>query len=54
MDKTTCSSDNGIHVPDWSTLHIQSDGGTQYIDVLCGLCGESGCLIVADPDAVTW
>jgi len=45
MDDEICPNDSeGIHRPDWATMHIESDGGTWYVDVNCQLCGRSGCV----------
>ena len=46
-DEDCCSfpsSANARHVPDWKTVHVESDGGVFYIDVNCKRCGRSGCL----------
>lgn len=37
-------SPTGTHEPDWSTVHIEVDGGEAYVDVKCVYCGRPGCL----------
>jgi hypothetical protein len=34
----------GRHLPDWTTAHVEVDGGEFYVDVNCKLCGRSGCV----------
>ena len=44
------------HVPDWESVHVDSDGGEYYIDVTCSACGRSGCLGTAKTlaDNISW
>jgi len=40
-----CSkTQDGKHVPDWKTVHVEVDGDGIYVDVNCIYCGESGCI----------
>lgn len=43
--ETDCpQAPHGCHEPDFTTLHIEWDGGELYLDVNCMYCGRSGCL----------
>ena len=42
------------HVPDWDTLHVESEGGQWYVDVSCIHCGRSGCVCKAEPEDIDW
>jgi hypothetical protein len=35
---------DGKHVPDWSSVTSESDGGEWYVDIPCVACGRSGCV----------
>lgn len=39
-----CPVTGKLHIPNWKTVTISSDGGETYIDVCCQNCGRSGCL----------
>ena len=39
-----CPATQKSHVPDWSTLSVDWDGGKAYVDVNCKDCGRSGCV----------
>lgn len=39
----SCPRNHGGHEPDWSSAHVEFDGGA-YLDVVCKHCGRSGCV----------
>ncbi len=43
-DDLDVCDDGGAHTPDWATAFIESDGGADYIDVMCSKCGRDGCV----------
>jgi len=48
------NTDDGVHVPDLTTVHVDRDGDGVYIDVNCGPCGRSGCIGRFSATEVDW